>query len=164
MCTLQTGKPCYNTSNYYRSSLCLYKCRTARELNFSSVTPISRNVSCRRVYGITKGYKGNTHKDTKIMQKICWSSQFMTKILSEENVFQISAVPTGVYVRIWTLPSHVKVLWFVSFPRCTAGPNVNGSSCIRLHTQCTTANTEATTPNVVGPTMLGVLAPVCSNL
>lgn len=99
MCTLQTGKPCYNTSNYYRSSLCLYKCRTARELNFSSVTPISRNVSCRRVYGITKGYKGNTHKDTKIMRKICWSSQFMTKILSEENVFQISAVPTGVYVR-----------------------------------------------------------------
>ena len=153
MCTLQTGKPCYNTSNYYRSSLCLYKCRTARELNFSSVTPISLNVSCRRVYGITKGYKGNTHKDTKIMRKICRSCQFMTKILSEENVFQISAVPTGVYVRIWTLPSHVKVLWVVSFPRCTAGPSINGSSCIRLHTQPTTANTEATTPNVVGPTM-----------
>ena len=98
------------------------------------------------------------------MRKICRSSQFMTKILSEENVFQISAVPTGVYVCMWTLPSHVKVLWFVSFPRCTAGPNINGSSWIRLHTQCTTANTEATTPNVVGPTMLGVLAPVCSNL
>lgn len=48
--------------------------------------------------------------------------------------------------------------------RCTAGPNINGSSCIRLYTQRTTANTEATTPNVVGPTMLGVLAPVCSNL
>ena len=95
------------------------------------------------------------------MRKICRSSQFMTKILSEENVFQIS---TGVYVRIWTLPSHVKVLWVVSFPRCTAGPNINGSSCSRLHTQRTTANTEATTPNVVGPTMLGVLAPVCSNL
>ena len=99
------------------------------------------------------------------MRKICRSSQFMTKILSGENVFQISAVPTGVYVRIWTLPSHVKVLWVVSFPRCTAAPNINaGSSCIRLHTQRTTANTEATTPNVVGPTMLGVLAPVCSNL
>ena len=33
------------------------------------------------------------------MRKICRSSQFMTKILSEENVFQISAVPTGVYGR-----------------------------------------------------------------
>ena len=98
------------------------------------------------------------------MRKICRSSQFMTKILSEKNVFHISAVPTGVYVRIWTLPSHVKVLWVVSFQRCTAGPNINGSSYIRLHTQRTTANTEATTPNVVGPTMSGVLAPVCSNL
>ena len=65
------------------------------------------------------------------------------------------------YVHIWTLRSHVKVFWVVSFPQCTAGPNINGSCCIRLHT---TANTDATTPNVVGPTMLGVLTSVCTSL
>ena len=51
-----------------------------------------------------------------------------------------------------------KDLCVVSFPRCTAGPNIVGSCCIRLHT---TANTHATTPNIVGPTMLGVVAPIC---
>ena len=35
-----------------------------------------------------------------------------------------------------------KDLWVVSFPRCTAGPNIVGSCCIRLQT---TANTYATT-------------------
>ena len=49
-----------------------------------------------------------------------------------------------------------KDLWVVSFPRCTAGPNFVGSCCIRLHT---TANTYATTPNIVGA-MLGVVASV----
>ena len=48
-----------------------------------------------------------------------------------------------------------KDLRVVSFPRCTAGPNIVGSCCcIRLHT---TANTHATTPNIVVPTMLGVM-------
>ena len=48
-----------------------------------------------------------------------------------------------------------KDLWVVSFPRCTAGPNIVRSCCIRLHT---TANTHATTPNIVGATILGVVA------
>ena len=48
-----------------------------------------------------------------------------------------------------------KSLWVVSFPQCTAGPNIVGSCCIRLQT---TANTHATTPNIVGATMLGVVA------
>ena len=48
-----------------------------------------------------------------------------------------------------------KVLLVVSFPRCTAGPNFVGSCCIRLHT---TAKTDATTPNIVRPTMLGIVA------
>ena len=52
-----------------------------------------------------------------------------------------------------------KDLWVVSFPRCTAGPNIVGRCCIRLHT---TANTQATTPNIVGATMLGVVASVCT--
>ena len=51
-----------------------------------------------------------------------------------------------------------KSLWVVSFPRCTAGPNIVGSCCIRLQT---TANTHATTPTIVGTTMLGVVASVC---
>ena len=54
-----------------------------------------------------------------------------------------------------------KDLWVVFFPRCTAGPNIVWSCCIRLHT---TANTHATTPNIVGETMLGVVAPVCTPL
>ena len=41
----------------------------------------------------------------------------------------------------------------------TAGPNIVGSCCIRLHTS---ANTDATTANNVGPTMLGVVASVCT--
>ena len=32
-------------------------------------------------------------------------------------------------------------------PRCSAGPNIVGSCYIRLHTS---ANTDATTPNMVG--------------
>ena len=52
-----------------------------------------------------------------------------------------------------------KDLWVVFFPRCTAGPKLVGSCCIRLHT---TANTQATTPNIVAPTMLGVVASVCT--
>ena len=51
-----------------------------------------------------------------------------------------------------------KGLWVVSFPRCTAGSKIVGSCCIRLHS---TANTHATTPNIVGATMLGVVASVC---
>ena len=50
-----------------------------------------------------------------------------------------------------------KDVWVVSFPRCTAGPNIVGSCCIRLQT---TANTHATIPNIVGATMLGVVVSV----
>ena len=50
-----------------------------------------------------------------------------------------------------------KDLWVVSFLRCTAGPKIVGSCCIRLQT---TANTHATTPNIVAPIMLGVVASV----
>ena len=52
-----------------------------------------------------------------------------------------------------------KDLWVVSLPRCTVGPNIVGSCCIRFHT---TANADATTPNTVGERMLGVVASVCT--
>ena len=58
-----------------------------------------------------------------------------------------------------TLRMVYKDLWVVSFPRCTASPNIVGSWCIRLHT---IANTHATTPNIFGATMLGVVASVCT--
>ena len=51
-----------------------------------------------------------------------------------------------------------KHLWVVSFPRSTVGPNIVGSCCIPLHT---TANTDATTPNINSATMLGDVASVC---
>ena len=44
-----------------------------------------------------------------------------------------------------------KVLWVVFFPRCTVGPTNVGNYCIHMHT---TAETDATTPNIVGPAML----------
>ena len=47
-----------------------------------------------------------------------------------------------------SLRMDYKDLWVVFLPRCTAGPKLVGSSCIRLHT---TVNTHAPTPNIVAP-------------
>ena len=58
-----------------------------------------------------------------------------------------------------SLRMNYKDLWVVFFPRYTAGTKLVGSCCIRSHT---TANTQATTPNIVGATTLGVVAPVCT--
>ena len=61
-------------------------------------------------------------------------------------------------------PLHMvyKVLWVVSFPQFSAGPNNVGSCCIRLRT---IANTDTTTPNVLGPTTLAVVLSInCSSL
>ena len=42
---------------------------------------------------------------------------------------------------------------YVSFPRCTAGPNIVWSCCIRLHT---TAKTGTTIPNCVASVFTGL--------
>ena len=42
---------------------------------------------------------------------------------------------------------------YVSFPRCTAGPNIVWSSCIRLHT---IAKTDTTIPNSVASVFTGL--------
>ena len=68
---------------------------------------------------------------------------------------QLPTLPTISWGHARSLRMVYKDLWVVSFPRCTAGPNIAGSCCIRLHT---TANTHATTSNIVGATMLGVVA------
>ena len=52
-----------------------------------------------------------------------------------------------------------KVSWAASFPRYTEGSSSVGNCCIRLRT---TANTDVTTPNIVGPTVLEVVASVCT--
>ena len=61
------------------------------------------------------------------------------------------------FQRCWgharTLRMVYKDLRVVSFPRCV------GSCCVRLDT---TANTRPTTANIVGATMLGVVASVCT--
>ena len=60
-----------------------------------------------------------------------------------------------------SLRMDYKDLWVVFFLQCTAGPKLVGSCCIHLHT---TANTHATTPNIVGTTLLGVVACICTPL
>ena len=61
--------------------------------------------------------------------------------------------------RACAFPMVYKVLWIVFFPRCTVGPTNVGNCCIHMHT---TAEMDATTPNIVGPAMLGVFASVCT--
>ena len=58
-----------------------------------------------------------------------------------------------------SLRMDYKDFWVVFFPRCTTGLKLVGRCCIRLYT---TANTHTTTPNIVGATMLGDGAPVCT--
>ena len=53
-----------------------------------------------------------------------------------------------------------KVSWVVSFRRCTVGHNIVGSCCLRLDS---IVNTDVT-PSIVRPTMLGVVASVCTQL
>ena len=52
-----------------------------------------------------------------------------------------------------------KVSWAASFPRYTEGSSIVGNCCIRLRI---TANTDVTTPNIVGPTVLEVVSSVCT--
>ena len=66
-------------------------------------------------------------RDRPSVAQQCW-----IRLHSSSNV-------VGGYSR--SLRMVYKDLWVVSFPVCTAGPNIVGSCCIRLHT---TANTHAT--------------------
>ena len=106
----------------------------------------------------------------------CWFSKFETGQTFQPTTLNISFVPWSpkrsaimlnpfaqLFQHCWghvhSLRMDYKDFWVVSFPRCTAGPNIVGSCCIRLHT---TAKTRAPTPNIVGATMLGVVASVCT--
>ena len=59
--------------------------------------------------------------------------------------------------RVWGVV--YKASWAASFPRYTEGSSIVGNCCIRLRI---TANTDITTPNIVGPTVLEVVASVCT--
>ena len=84
-------------------------------------------------------------RDRRSVAQQCW-----VRLHSSSNI-------VGGHAR--SLRTVYKDLWVVSFPRCTAGPKIVGSFCIRLHT---TTNAHATTPNIAGATMLGIVASVCT--
>ena len=67
---------------------------------------------------------------------------------------------TQLLQRCWGLSRALHMVSKV-LTRCTAGPKIVRSCCIRLHI---TANTHETTSNIVGATMLGVVASVCTSL
>ena len=96
----------------------------------------------------------NTHATTPNISFVPWSPKHSATMLDPfGQLFQ------HCWGHVRSLRMDYKDLWVVFFPRCIAGPNIVGSCCIRLHT---TANTHATTTNIVGATMLGVVAPVCT--
>ena len=80
-------------------------------------------------------------RDFRSVAQQCW-----IRLHSSSNIVG------GRYARSLRIAS--KVLWVVSFLRCTAGPNIVGSCFIRL---CTTANTDhAKTPNNVRSCCVGL--------
>ena len=81
-------------------------------------------------------------RDRRSVAKQCW-----VRLHSSSNSVGAPTLITHYY----------KDVWVVSFARCTAGPNIVESCCICLHI---TAKTDATTNDIVGATMLGVVASV----
>ena len=99
------------------------------------------------------------HPDPEIIR--CINLNCTTVLLRNLSFLVVAATPNISFVR-WLLKCGTtmlvtKVLCVVSCPRCTAGPSIVGSCYIGLHT---TANVETTTPNIVGPAMLGVIASI----
>ena len=91
-------------------------------------------------------------------------SQRLPTFCSEESCNSVGSVSTTLQTLLGPLTriTHVyKVLWVVFFPRCTAGPNIVWSCCICF---LSIVNTDATTLNIVGPTMLGFVASFCTEL
>ena len=102
----------------------------------------------------------------------CWAkfetvkllSQRLQTFCSEASCNNVGSISTTLQTLLGPLTRimHVyKDLWVVSFPRCTEGPNIVWSC--RVHF-LTTANTDATTLNIVGPTMLGFVGSFCTQL
>ena len=80
------------------------------------------------------------------------SQHFFCSVIDRRSVAQQCSIRLHMLLQhCWgharSLCMVYKDLWVVSLPRCTAGPSIAGSCCIRLHTA---ANTYATIPNIVG--------------
>ena len=86
-------------------------------------------------------------RDRQSVAQQCW-----IRLHSSSNMGQC-------WGQVRSLRMVYKDLRVVFFPRCTEGPKLVGNCWIRLHT---TTNMHATTLNIVGVTMLGVVAPICT--
>ena len=100
----------------------------------------------------------------------CWAKFEIVKLLSQQlqtfcseascnNVGSVSTTLQTILGPLTRITHVYKVLWVVFFPQCTAGPNIVWSCRIRF---LTTANTDATTLTIVGPTMLGFVGSFCT--
>ena len=86
--------------------------------------------------------------DRRSIAQQCW-----IRLHSSSNI--VGATHTHYALRM-----VYKDLWVLSFPDTgQVPPNIVGSCCTHLHT---TANTHPTTPNIVGVTMFGIVASVCT--
>ena len=99
----------------------------------------------------------------------CWAKFETVKLLSQRlltfcseascnNVGSVSTTPPTLLGPLTRITHVYKVLWVVFFPQCTAGPNIVWSCRIR---SLTIVNTDATTLNIVRPTMLGFVGSFC---
>ena len=104
--------------------------------------------SCRVVWNRSNLWTSNSQHIFWSVINEAWCHARALHMVSFQNCF-IHKSSSRVY----------KVVWVVSFPRCTVGNNIVGSCCTRLHL---TANTDATTPNIAGRAMLKVVASVCT--
>ena len=92
------------------------------------------------------------------------SQHFFCSVIVEASRNNVGSVCTALLTFLGPralITKGFQRLMAVSHPRCNAGPNIVGICCIRLHT---TANTDATTSNIVGPVMLKVVTSVCKKL
>ena len=104
---------------------------------------------CGLLFGVVKLLANNS-------QHFVCSAIAEAKCNNVESVFAV--IPTLLGPRMRTTHGL-----HVSFPRCTAGPNIRQQCWELLHQFARhSVNTDTTTPNVVGPTMLGVVASVCA--
>ena len=106
-------------------------------------------VCCGLLFGVVKFLTNN-------------SQHFFCCVIAEAKCNNVGSVFTVLPILLGPRTCITHGL-HVSFPRCTAGPNIV-QQCLELLHQFArhSANTDTTTPNVVGPTTLGVVASVCA--
>ena len=80
-----------------------------------------------------------------LLDVVACCAKFETGQTFQPTTLNISFVPWSPK-RHATLRMDYKDLWVVFFPRCTAGPKLVGSCCIRLHT---TANRKQQVPTLL---------------